>query len=262
MIEFLLAACLLMLVLIVGVLYSIQDRIQKKLRDFEARIMRDPAQLRRPHTSSLMALYRIMDGKDWLPIIRGAEISPDLLLHIVLHIQREAPRTIIECGCGTSTVVIASALEKIGGGGHIYSIEEHPQLAEETSYELKRRGLDRLATIINAPLTERNYPEYDATFHWYDLQGAALPPQADMLLVAGPRTRVGKFTFYPAGPELMPKLAPGAHIFVVDADHPDHRQLRVQWRTLYPDLGVREIPAERGAFEMYFLDDKMRQFTR
>ena len=261
MIEFLLAACLLMLVLIAGALYWIQDRIQRKLRDFETRFMWDAAQLRRPDTSSLMALYRIMDGKDWLPSIRGTDISPDLLLHIVLHIQRDAPRTIIECGCGSSTVIMAHTLERLGGG-RIYSIEEHPQLAEETLRELKRRKLDHRVTILNVPLAERSYPGLDGTFHWYDLKAEALPFGADILVVAGPRTRINKYAFYPAGPELLPKLAPGAHIFVANGDHPDQRQLKVQWRALYPDLGVREIPTEPGAFEMYSLDDKMRQFTR
>lgn len=135
-------------------------------------------------------------------------------------------------------------------------------MAQDLAGELKRRGLDSFVTIVDAPLTERRYSGFDVDFLWYDLKADALPSDADMLVVDGPSAEVNEYARYPAGPQLLPKLARHAHIFVNDADRHDERQLGLQWRVLYPDLGVREIPTERGAFEMYFLDDKMRQFTR
>jgi hypothetical protein len=262
MIELLLAACLLVLALIAGLLFAIQDRVRRGLRDLRVRSMSGPEQEQWRQTSSLIALYRILDGKEWLPTMRGMELSPDLLLHIALHIQRERPRVIIECGCGASTIVMAHAIEKAGGQGHIYSVEEHPAVAEETSRELARRGIDRLVSINIAPLTEHRYARFDTPFQWYDLSAAALPAQADMLLVGGPRNCLNKFARYPAGPEFLPRLAPGGHVFVSDANELDQIDLRQQWRVLYPDLGIRNLGAENGAFEMYFLNHKIQSFVR
>jgi hypothetical protein len=258
MIEILLTACVLLLVLVAGGLYLLHERIRKKLRDFETRFIRADLQMQWRHTSSLAALYRIMDGKDWLPDIRGTDLPPDFLLHVAVHVQRHSPRTIIECGCGVSTVIIASVFEKAGIAGHVYSIEEHPQIAAETLQELRRRNLDRYVTIANIPLIERRYPGIDATFHWYDLKLARPPGDADMLLVAGPRSQITRNSHLPAGIELMPSLSRGAHIFVASADDPN--ELKVQWRALYPHLGILELAPEAGGFEMYFLDHKIRDY--
>lgn len=67
-----------------------------------------------PQTESLIALYRILDGEVELPPTRIMAVSPDFMLHIVKHIRRVAPKTIVECGGGTSTVIMAHMLKALG----------------------------------------------------------------------------------------------------------------------------------------------------
>jgi hypothetical protein len=274
MIEVLLAACLSALLLIAILLIAIKNRLRQAVRSLDG--MRDSASLKTMlssvmatsrseewrQTSSLLALYRVVDGNEWLPTTREANLSPDLLLHIIRRIQREQPRVIVECGCGTSTIVMAHALANAGAKSRIHSIEEHPALAEETSRELGRRGLDQFATVTVAPLTERRYPGFETAFHWYDIKPALLPAQVDLILVSGPRTRLNECARYPAGPELLPRLAPNGYLYVTDADDSDQINLRRQWRALYPDLGIRALHTETEAFEMYFLDHKVRPFVQ
>jgi hypothetical protein len=212
-----------------------------------------------PQVESLIALYRILDGKPTLPSTRRWAASPDFLLHLVTHISRHHPKIIVECGAGTSTVAMAFALRD-RSDAHIYSIENHPRFAADVREELARRKLDKLVTVINAPLIQHSYPGFEHSFEWYDLSDASIPDGIEMLVVDGPFGFLNKYTRYPAGPELLKRMAKHGHIFVDDALRPDEAALGRLWRSLYPDLGVRELRAEKGALEMFFLDSKITQF--
>ena len=45
-----------------------------------------------PKTESLIALYRILDGRAEFPSTRIMAVSPDFMLHVVKHIRRFAPK--------------------------------------------------------------------------------------------------------------------------------------------------------------------------
>src|SRR5205085_2888729 len=115
-------------------------------------------------------------------------------------------------------------------------------------------------TLVEAPLGEHRYPVSDEVFNWYDLEQAKLPDSIDMLVVDGPPGHINPDARYPAGPELFHKLSRDAHIFLDDANRPDEVAVIKLWRGLYPDLGVRSLPAEKGACELFFLDRKIEQF--
>jgi hypothetical protein len=63
-----------------------------------------------PPLESLIGLYRLLDGTGDLPSLRLISVSPDFLLHVIRGIQQHAPRRIVECGCGSSTIAMAQAL--------------------------------------------------------------------------------------------------------------------------------------------------------
>jgi hypothetical protein len=123
---------------------------------------------------------------------------------------------------------------------------------------LNARGLESLVTIIVAPLIEKRYEGFEHTFHWYDLGAAQIPNDIDLLFVDGPFGKVNRYARFPAGPELLPKLAPHGHVFIDDAKRNDEAELGRLWRTFYPDLGVRALKVEKGALEMFFLEEKIR----
>jgi len=73
-------------------------------------------------------------------------------------------------------------------------------------------------------------------------------------VVDGPIAIVHTDARYPAGPELLPKLSRTGHIFIDDAKRHGERNMVERWRKLYPNLAVRELPAEKGCLELFFLD--------
>jgi hypothetical protein len=204
-----------------------------------------------PQTESLIALYRILDGRAEFPSTRVMAVSPDFMLHVVKHIRRFAPKKIVECGGGTSTIVMAHMLKAFGQDAHIYVIENHEPSIEEIGEQLRQRDLERFVTLIAAPLIEKRYDGFTTVFNWYDLRSAAIPSDIDLLIVDGPLSLVNACARYPAGPELLPRLARNAHIFVDDANRADERRMINLWRELYPDLVIRKLPAEKGCVELF-----------
>jgi hypothetical protein len=210
---------------------------------------------------ALVSLYRILDGKADFPFTRIIAVSPDFMLHIVKHIRLFAPNKIVECGGGTSTIVMAHMLKALGHDAHIYAIENHAPSLERIREELRQHDLERFVTLIVAPLVEKRYDGFETVFNWYDLSSAALPSDIDLLVVDGPFSGVNTYARYPAGPELLPKLSRDAHIFIDDAARPDERGMLDLWQKLYPDLGIRKLPAEKGCAELFFLPRERREAT-
>ena len=213
-----------------------------------------------PQMKSLTSLYRLIDGKIDFPPTRRWAVSPDLLHHVAEHIRRHAPTTIVECGSGTSTVVMAHLLNALGQDGHIYAIEDHAPTRDAVRVQLQRHDLERFVTLVVAPLAERQYPGYETLFHWYSLGINSVPAGIDLLIVDGPASTVNECARYPAAPELFPKLARDAHVFVDDTNREEEQRMLRRWRKLYPDLGIRRLPAEKGCAELFFLDHKIEDY--
>lgn len=213
-----------------------------------------------PQIESLTSLYRVLDGKEYLPRTRRWAASPDFLLYLSEHILKEKPSKIIECGGGSSTVIMAISLKQAGNGGHIWTIENHPLFAGKLVSELERRGLNDYVTVISAPLSDKRYEGFDHPFKWYTFDENELPDDADLLVVDGPVGTLNPFARFPAGPELLPRLSKSASIILDDASRKDEQGLGKLWRSIYPDLGVRTVRAEKGIVEMFFLDHKIKAF--
>jgi Methyltransferase domain len=226
------------------------DRLKNR-RHFARQFARQFGRSIWPQVESLVSLYRILDGKADFPATRIMAVSPDFMLHIVRHIRLSAPNTIVECGGGTSTIVMAHMLKIFGHDAHIYVIENHEPSIEEIRQQLRQRDLERFVTLIVAPLIEKRYDGFKTVFNWYDLRSAAIPSDIDLLIVDGPFSLVNACARYPAGPELFPKLARDAHIFVDDANRADERRMIDLWQILYPDLAIRKLRAEKGCVELF-----------
>ncbi|HEV8388630.1 MAG TPA: class I SAM-dependent methyltransferase [Dongiaceae bacterium] len=251
----LVALCALNLALLLAVLAVVWRLRQRIIRIREAERAEWPRSLW-PQFESLTRLYRLLDGKADLPNLRHWAVSPDFLLHVVRHIQGHAPKTILECGSGSSTIAMAQALRAFGIAGHIYSIENYEPSVEAVRSQLQRHDLERFVTLVFVPLVQKQYDGTVGEFHWYDLQPGMIPDNIDLLLVDGPVAVEDPDARYPAGPELLPRLAHGAHIFIDDASRPGETDMVVRWRSLYPNLGLRKLPAEKGCVELFFLDEK------
>jgi hypothetical protein len=177
-----------------------------------------------------------------LPFVRHWSAGADFLTLLVDHVLGTQPATIVECGSGLSTLLLARCCA-LNGKGRVYSLEHLPEHAAAIRAELARYDLGAYATVLDAPL--RPYRLGSGTYPWYALAG--LPGQGiDLLVVDGPPGRSAPLARYPALPLLHGRFAPACTVFLDDAARPDERAILMRWRTEFPDLELSEPYTERG----------------
>ncbi len=225
-------------------------RLRRRTRQRMEALDRRQARRARRETSrlygqleALAALRDTLDGKLALPSTRDWAASADLLRELVTVILARRPRVVVETGSGTSTVIIAACLQRLGGG-HVWSLEHLPRFARETQALLETRGLSDWATVVDAPLIDQRLG--DGTWSWYDLAGFPAGEPIEVLFVDGPPGDTGPLARYPALPMLLDRLAPGAAILVDDGARPDERAMLARWRAEVPGLEIRPLPLEKG----------------
>lgn len=215
-----------------------------------------------PQIESREILADKLGGHGKIPPTRLWAASPDFLLLLVEHIQNSAAERIVECGGGASTIVLAEALRASGRKGSIKSIENHPRFCRLLKDEIDKRGLGEWVEVICAPLVERCYEGFPDPFYWYDLDVKQDIGAVDMVVVDGPFGKLREFARYPAGPEFLPLLREGGRVFLDDAKRKDERRLPRLWRDNYPDLGVRAHRTEKGALEVFRLEEVVKEYLR
>lgn len=173
-------------------------------------------------------------------------ISPDLAQLLVEQIGRARPRVIVECGSGASTVVMAHALRKLGGG-KLYALEHEAGPAMETRQMLEREGLTEIAEVILAPLGDATVN--GQAWRWYELQGldGRVGP-IELVFVDGPPAPTGTLARYPALPLLRERLAPCASIVLDDGRRRGEREIVRRWVREYPDIKTEWVPTRKGTW--------------
>lgn len=190
----------------------------------------------------LQDLHKEVNLDKALPKLRGSAASPDFLLVLVKHIKKNKPEILFECGSGTSTIVLAKCLQE-NGYGHIYSLEHDPIYANKTSIELEHYGLQKWATVINAPITTITKSEVE--WKWYS-QDDVPDVEIDMLVVDGPPKNIGPLARYPALPILKEKLKKNAVIFLDDTDRTEERQIIELWNKEVNTARLEHYDCEKG----------------
>ncbi len=197
-------------------------------------------------TEALISLAAAMRPRLPLPQMRNWAISPDLAAALFFEIVTRRPRLVVELGSGVSTLVIGYALERVGEGGRLVSLDHDRDYAERTRRRVASHGLGAFCEVRTAPLMPT---ELEGVVHSYyapsalaDLRGIDLlfvdgPPQAHQ---RRPETR------YPALPILVDALRAGALIVLDDAARKDERAVISRWKLRWPNLVVEEVPTEKG----------------
>jgi predicted O-methyltransferase YrrM len=152
-------------------------------------------------------------------------------------------RTLVECGSGRSTVILARLLARLDTGT-IHALEHDPVFADRTRTLLAAESLDR-AEVITAPLEP--HPLAGDHGGWYGTAARnALPDSIDLLLIDGPPAGAPELerNRHPALAELGERLTPGATIIVDDAGRPGESASLRLWSR---DYGLQfDIVADAG----------------
>lgn len=177
------------------------------------------------------ALLRRLDlPADALPHLGSWKADAGLLSLIADHVLATRPELVVEFGTGASTLVIARALQK-AGGGRLISFEQHPDFVDATRRWLADHRLDADLRAVPLRPSPEGWPGL-----WYD--HGRLPRDIDMMLVDGPPWTIHPLT-RGAAASLFDNVAPGGTVFLDDAARPGERLIARRWRKARPDFEFR-----------------------
>jgi predicted O-methyltransferase YrrM len=175
-------------------------------------------------------LDRLELPHDALPHLGSWKADTALLRHIVDAVEDLRPQQAVELGCGASTLVLARALQR-HGGGRLASYDQHAGFVAATSDWLAEHGL--AADLRHAPLVADRSRWSEA---WYDL--THLPAAIDLLVIDGPPWALNPFVRGRAE-VLFSRITPGGMILLDDAARPGERVVARRWREDWPQFTWR-----------------------
>jgi len=177
----------------------------------------------------LRELHFGLDSK----MARSGTEAPDYLLYVHRHIARRRPATVVELGCGVSTLVIAAAMSAHVPDGRVISLDEDEQRAHETRKALNDKGLAEQVEVLHAPLASWSPPRptsLGTEWQWYQLPSALADlERIDLLLVGGPDKGNAVYGRYPAIPQFRSRMAPGTTVLMNRTKRPDERATATEW---------------------------------
>ena len=199
---------------------------------------------------AIIGLNGVLAPKYPFPGTRGWAASPDLLREVVAYVLSTPVALAVEASSGTSTLMIAYAMER-RGAGHVIALEHDAIYAERTRALLRTHGLMHRAEVVLAPLVEHRTDQ--GVFLWYDLGKVVMDTPIDLLLVAGPPETTGPLARYPAVPLLRERFAEGARVILDDGARADERAIAERWSKEGTGAKICEyLPLEKGAWSLRF----------
>lgn len=236
----------LAVLVIVGMIYLRVRKLHQQLNQMKKNVF-DQTDLRVrslfPQMECLLGLYSELDMRKSLPLMRGWAGSPDFLWHLARHARQHHPKVVVECGSGTSTVILARCLQ-LSGAGHVYSMDHDPVYAEKTRQELTFHGLSEWATVFDAPLQKHLINGQD--WLWYASEVLPGGFGIDMLIIDGPPATTGKLARYPVGPKLFPRVNAGGAVFMDDYARSDETAIAKLWQEEWKEFAFVDMQAEKG----------------
>lgn len=193
-----------------------------------------PWLLKSLYGGSLAAKHKLLDRLDLpydaLPNLGSWKADTGLLTLVVDHIAAHRPRLVVEFGTGASTLIIARALQK-AGGGMLISFDQHADFVDATRDWLDEYGLQADLRAVPLRPGASHWPGL-----WYD--HGPLPNNIDLMLIDGPPWTIHPLTRGSASC-LFDHIAPGGTIMLDDAARPGERVVARRWRKAWPDFDFR-----------------------
>lgn len=192
---------------------------------------------------ALFGLYQLVNFRQRVPPMRGWSASPDFLLEVVSKILAQRPKTVLECGSGVSTLVMAYALHHVGMG-HLYSLEHREVFAQQTTELLKLHGLSDWVSLLNAPLKEVELR--GDRWMWYEPEVLEAIDTVSFAVVDGPPGATQPLVRYPLVPMIYQKLESNAVVVLDDYKRIDERAVVERWTTEFEGFVCKELDHEKG----------------
>ena len=190
-----------------------------------------PWLLRSLHGGRLADKHRLLDRlelpDDALPYLGSWKADTGLLKLLVDHIFEHRPPLVVEFGTGASTLVLARALQK-AGGGRLISFDQHADFIAATRDWLAEFGMSADLRAVPLRPSPKGWPGL-----WYD--HGPLPQNIGLMLIDGPPWSIHPFT-RGAAACLFDHIAPGGTVMLDDGARPGERIVARRWRKAHPEF--------------------------
>lgn len=192
---------------------------------------------------AFQGIQSFLNHGERLPQMHGWPISPDFALYLLELIDSNDYDLILEFGSGTSTVLIAKALARIGRQRHgkpatsQAAFEHLEQYHAQTLANLKHSELADAVQLVLAPLQPYQAPNGN-TYSYYSCHTALKElaqrlPAADLkvlMVVDGPPAATGQHARYPAVPAVLAQLKSARiDILLDDYIRDDEKEIAQLW---------------------------------
>jgi predicted O-methyltransferase YrrM len=164
---------------------------------------------------------------------------------IVRELER-SPRLVVECGSGSTTVVIADKLRQ-SGSGRVVSLEHDASYAARTTGLINLAGLSEVARVVEAPLRPQQFG--NRIIEWYDrsIVEQAIDGEIDVLVVDGP-PQVNPWARWPALEVFYPLLAEDPVVLLDDGRTRETSRAVRAWVEQFTDLDLYWLDTVKGTW--------------
>jgi len=168
--------------------------------------------------------------------------------HLVADELAIGRTSIVECGSGTTTLIVAACLQA-HGAGRLYSLEHDPAYAAQTMRQLRAAGLAERVEMIVAPLAKQQFGT--KSVDWYEGSAVAqhLPSNIDLLIVDGPPS-TSEWARWPAIEVLHDRLTTGAVVLLDDGRQRRERRAASRWQLDHRDLQLFWHDTIKGSWKL------------
>ena len=217
--------------------------IHRHIAAAELRVARES---RNARDAANLAAYTSLAGTP--SFFGGYAIEPDFARLIVRDVEAGAS-TIVECGSGSSTLLIASLLRR-RGDGIVYAFENDAAHARATQARLREADLAGWGHVIHAPLVEQDFGPVAVRWYDRDIIDSALGERAiDLLVVDGPHGDT-VWARWPAVGVFGARLSPRAVVLLDDGRRRGERRTAARWAREHPEFELFWVDTTAGTWRL------------
>lgn len=214
-----------------AMLDEVDQSVRKRMSDA---FNDERAAIERLHQELIVEMDAMLQVHDRLridaptPLMGGWAMSPVGMKTLIDMCTQEGVTTILECGSGTSTILMALAVKRSGRSEiRIVSLDHLQEFADSTRSQLDRVGLGDQVEVRLAPLEPTFVDEVE--YPWYARSGYEDLTDINLVIVDGPPRATGPMARFPAYPILRELLSSPAYLILDDTRRGEERKIATEW---------------------------------
>ncbi len=184
-------------------------------------------------------LHQLVEIPGRVPPMGGWAASADFNVLMLEELIRIRPRTVVECGSGTTTLLLALAVRQYGLSTRVVALEHLESFKAQTEETLRLHGVADFAEVRLAPLGRSSVPDHATP--WYAEEALTDLHEIGLLIVDGPPATTGDRARFPAVLLLLDRMSARCSVVVDDLNRPTDLEVVRSWSALLPDFELEQL---------------------